>query len=251
MIGIIIASFVSTIVLNNQNKEYWRICYIIGGITALFGYFLRTYKTEALSLSRNQLLSLYSIGGIKTLLTNKMMLTKVAVVSGFSYMTYSVPFIIINNLVPLFTDLTIQDLMPSNNAILIMDMMLIPIIGMLLLKFETKNILLFSTITLATTILPIWYFMLDASLYYVIFVKIWIVIIGVIFTCVINLWLNNLISTKDKYLIIGIGNAIGSSIIGKMAPALCLSIYYYTNSYFAPIWFVVVVALSTAWAVIT
>lgn len=247
MLGIIIASFMSNIILIHQ--EYWRICYVIGGLTALFGYAIRMYKSKPLTLSKKRLLSLYSTGGLKILLKNKILLTRIAIISGFSYITYSIPFIVINNLVPLFSNLTIQELMYSNNAILILDMILIPIIGSIVTKFEPRKVLAFSVIILTITILPMWYFVFGASLSYVVIIKLWIVIVGVVFSCVVNLWLNNLISTDEKYLITGIGNAIGSSIIGKMAPAICLGLYHYSNSYFAPIWLMLLVAIATIWAI--
>ncbi len=46
MIGIVIASFVSSLVLENPESQQWRIYFIIGGVAALFGYILRIYKDE-------------------------------------------------------------------------------------------------------------------------------------------------------------------------------------------------------------
>ena len=99
MLGIVFASFVSTIALTYEETIYWRMCFAIGGITALFGYILRIYKTEKLPLNIRKTLSLYSVGTIKTLWSNKDLLVRVAITSGFSYATYSVPFIIMNNLI--------------------------------------------------------------------------------------------------------------------------------------------------------
>ena len=45
------------------------------------------------------------------------------------------------------------------------------------------------------------------------------------------MWTKNIIpNNKDNYLIIGIGSALGSSIIGKLSPAICLSIFYYSHN---------------------
>ena len=250
MIGIVIASFVSSLVLENPESQQWRIYFIIGGVAALFGYILRIYKDEKLSLNSTQILSLYSNGAIKTLGKNKILLFQIAITSGFAYMTYSVPFIIMNNLVPHFTNITLEDMMSSNTNLLIMDMILLPIIGYFLLKFEPKNILIISVSIFAITILPIWYYVENSSYLYIISIKIWIIIIGIIFNNVINLWHNSLLSKTEKYLIIGIGSSIGSATIGKMTPAICLGLYHYTNSPFTIGCFMFVISLMTILAII-
>lgn len=250
MFGIVLASFVSTIVLKSSN-QYWRIGFIIGGITALFGYILRFYNSETLTLNTKQLLSLYSSQTLKTLWNNKALLLTIAITSGFSYMTYSVPFIIMNNMVPKFTDLSLEDLMPSNTMLLVLDMILLPIIGSMLVKCDVKKTLSFSAIILAFTIIPIWSHIVGSSFAYIIFIKIWIIIIGIVFSNIINIWYDDLI-TKDaeKYFLVGIGSSIGSAIVGKMAPTICLLLYYYSKSAFSIAWFVTIVSICTAVAIV-
>lgn len=245
MLGIVFASFASTIVLNRQESIYWRMCFVIGGITALFGYILRIYKTEKLPLNIKQTLSLYSIGTVKTLWYNKGSLLRVAITSGFSYATYSVPFIIMNNLIPEFTGFTLENMMTSNTILLIMDMILLPIIGACLFKFEIKNLLLFTAGIMAITIIPIWYPIETSSFAYIISIKIWIILIGVVFSNIINLWYETIIYNPEKYLIVGIGYSIGTAIIGKMTPAICLGLYHYTKSPFVIGWFMFVISLAT------
>jgi hypothetical protein len=140
--------------------------------------------------------------------------------------------------------------MSSNTNLLIMDMILLPIIGYFLLKFEPKNILIISVSIFAITILPIWYYVENSSYLYIISIKIWIIIIGIIFNNVINLWHNSLLSKTEKYLIIGIGSSIGSATIGKMTPAICLGLYHYTNSPFTIGCFMFVISLMTILAII-
>ncbi len=252
MLGIILASFASTIVLKYQYHSYWRVCFIIGGIAALFGYSLRKYRKETLSLNIKQILYLYSFGSLKTLWLNKNLLLKIIITSGFGYLTYSLPFIIMNNLVPEFTNLTLEDMMPSNTILLVLDMILVLIIGSMLFRFKIQNILSFATCILAISIIPIWIHIEDSSFTYIIFIKIWIITIGVIFSNSINLWYDGLISEENgKYFIIGIGSAIGSAIIGKMAPAICLLLYHYTKSSLSIALFVLFISVLTFFAVIS
>ena len=207
------------------------------------------YRTEKLSLTKQQLLKLYSVGGIKTLWQNKMLLLRIAIVTGFSYITYSLPFIVMNNLVPQFTNINLEKMMQANTALLVMDMVLLPVIGARLAKKGSKNTLLVGAILLLITSPIMWSFAKDASFAYLMFIKIWIIIIGVAFSCKINLWSNDLIKEKEKYLIVGIGGSIGSATIGKMTPAICLGLYHYFNSPMVLAWFVVVIAVGTIWAI--
>lgn len=251
MIGIVLASFVSTMVLAHNDHVHWRICFIIGGITALFGYLLRVYKTEKLSLNTKQLLSLYSVKTIKILYTNKITLLRIAITSGFAYITYSVPFIIMNNLVPTFSDVSLENMMSSNTILLVMDMILLPIIGYFLirLKCEFKNILLLSVSVLAITVIPIYHHIAHSSFFYIITTNVWIIIIGITFNNTITLWQEALIPSAEKYLITGIGNSLGSATIGKMSPAICLGLYHYTGSALVIGLFIFVVSLATIWAI--
>lgn len=250
MFGIVLASLASTIILKSH-IEYWRIGFIIGGIAALFGYMLRFYNNEILTLNTKQLLSLYSSQTLKTLCHNKGLLLTIAITSGFSYMTYCVPFIIMNNLVPEFTNLSLEELMPSNTILLVVDMILLPIIGFMFIKCEVRKTLYFSAIILAFTIIPIWYQIIGSSFYYIIFIKIWIIIIGIIFSNIINIWYDDLITQDaEKYFLVGIGSSLGSAIIGKMAPSFCFALYYYSKSPFSTAWFITIVSICTTVAIV-
>lgn len=251
MVGIVLASFISTIILKFPNTEYWRIGFIVGGIITLLGYMIRNYQTQIFRPNTDKIVAIYYTQALKTLWSNKTLLLVIAITSGFSYMTYSIPFIIMNNLIPEFTSFTTSDLMTSNTWLLVIDMILLPIIGAMLYNFEIKTILILTTTILSLSIIPIWYPITNSSLSYIIFIKICIIIIGVIFSNNINLWYDNLTSTDEKYFIVGIGSSIGSAVIGKMTPAICLTLYYYTKSSFTIAWFVLSVSIMTVLAIIS
>ena len=230
MIGIVVASLASTIVIYFNISYGWRLCFLLGGVTGFIGYYIRKYNSDTSFVKKNNFIKLYSIDGIITLLRYKEVLLKVAILNSFSYITYSIPFIVMNNLIPLITDIDLKTMMSFNTILLVLDLLLIPVVGAKLLKYDFKKIMLYSSSCLMITILPLWYYIQGASLFYICFVRIWIVFLGVIFLCPLNIWCQKLIPGGDKYLVIGIGNAIGASTIGKMTPAICLSLYYYSNS---------------------
>ncbi len=254
MVGIVLASVASTsILVLPMEQPYWRLCFIIGGLCALFGYKLRNMgqgMTNSISFNKKHLPYIHShiFTSFHTLWKNKIILFRIAIVSGFSYITYSIPFIVMNNLIPNFTEFTLEDMMTSNTILLVLDMLLLPIVGHFLLKSSAKNTLLCCAMSLFIPSLPMLYFANNASFAYLVAVKLWIIIIGIAFCCKINLWCNDLIKGREKYLIVGISGSIGSATIGKMAPAICLTLYYYIPSPMVIGAFIMIIASAAIWA---
>ncbi len=316
MVGIILASFISTIVLDVDYNKYWRVCFIFGGVTALVGYFLR--KSEAIichsgvplchshkallhgskplqktpslraaassvAIQKNNKFCkiLYyffprlprrcyasprndvetfilqtsflndAARDLIVLWNNKLNISRVSLVVGFSYLTYIMPFVFMNSFIPFITDISLETMMAFNTGLLIFDMVMIPIIGRLVEKLPYIKILSYTLTVMILTIIPLWLFLNNASLWYVNFVRIWIVILGVTFLCPLNCWLNNLFKTSDKYMLVGIGSSIGSSLIGRLTPAICLMLWHVTNNSLSVGIYITVIALAAFWAIKT
>ncbi|QQV75530.1 Proline/betaine transporter [Rickettsia tillamookensis] len=271
MVGIILASFISTIVLNIEYNEYWRLCFIFGGVTALIGYFLRKSKdytslrttkrsvaiSGILSKIASSKLTVYScndiasslLSDLTTIWHNKLNITRVIFVSGFWYLTYMIPFVLMNSFIPLITDISLETMMIFNTELTIFDTFLIPIIGYLTKKFHYLKILNGTLILTILTILPLWFFLNNSSIWYVNFVRIWIIILGVTFSVPLNCWLNDLFKTDYKYMLVGVGNSIGSSLIGRLTPSICLMLWHVTGSSLSIAVYITVISMITLWAV--
>ncbi|WP_395477167.1 MFS transporter [Rickettsia endosymbiont of Pantilius tunicatus] len=278
--GIIFASFISTIVLNADYNKYWRICFIFGGLTALAGYFLR--KSEAVILSSRGLGTRSSkstdnnavagfmdlvpkprddtritpifprndvINDLLTIWNNKLNIIRISFAVGFSYMTYIVPFVFMNSFIPLITDISLETIMRFNTEFLIFDMVMIPIIGGLTKKFHYLKILRGTLILMILSLIPLWWFLNNSSIWYVNFVRIFIILVGVSFLAPLNCWLNDLLKTTDKYMLVGIGSSIGSSLIGRLAPSTCLMLWHITNSSISIAIYITVISLIALWCV--
>ncbi|HJD56229.1 MAG TPA: MFS transporter [Rickettsia endosymbiont of Pyrocoelia pectoralis] len=267
MVGIILASFVSSIVLNTDYNGYWRLCFIFGGLTALIGYFLRkdyaslraTKRSVAISKilpeiasstptasSRNDVVFLHDL---LTIWHNKLNIVRVSFAVGFSYMTYIVPFFFMNSFIPLITDISLETMMKFNTEFLIFDMVMIPIIGHLTKKFHYVKILSCTLIIMSLSIIPLWLFLNNSSIWYVNFVRVWIIILGISFLAPLNCWLNDLFKTADKYMLVGIGSSIGSSLIGRLTPSICLMLWHITGSSLSIAVYITAIAMITLWAV--
>jgi len=232
MLGIIIASSLSTLIISSNYNEYWRICFIFGGITGFVGYFLRKYATS--KNDQNEVLWLNKtttkkVNIITSIWNNKIGVLRVAVITGFSYMTYSIPFIVMNNFIPLVTNISIKTMMKLNTILLIFDMIMIPILGHIFSKYNHNKIMINSCVILACTIIPLWYFIEGAPLWYITFVRLWIVVLGLIFLCPLNLWCKRLFNSSEQYILVGMGSSIGTTIFGRITPAICLTLWNFTS----------------------
>ncbi|WP_342268030.1 MFS transporter [Candidatus Tisiphia endosymbiont of Empis tessellata] len=243
MFGIIIASFVSTILVSSNHHEYWRLCFILGGSTGIVGVYLRRYSNMLQNTIKQKSYTLH------TILNNKCNILRVSIVSGFSYMTYVIPFVVMNSFIPLITSISLERMMTFNTILLIMDAAMIPIIGSLVKKYRPTNVMIISTSILFISIVPLWLYMSDASLWYINFVRLWIITLGVTFLCPLNYWLNSLFHGSDKYMLVSIGDALGTSIFGRFTPAVCIALWHFTGSSIAIGVYIAMITLVTIWAV--
>ncbi len=154
-----------------------------------------------------------------------------------------------NCFVPFITSITLETMMIYNTALLVIDMFLIPAIGNRIIKYDGVKIMTLSSLVLATTIIPLFAFLPQSSLTYVLFVRVWIVFWGVVFLCPMNYWYRGLFQTSDQYLMVGMGGALGSTLIGRFTIPICLSLWYYTEWAFSPAIFLAIVMLAAAGAV--
>lgn len=231
ILGIMLASFASTFVYYLDIANSWRIVFFLGGFAAVIGYILRNNTAEVPKKVSKKLFKSYGHDGIKILWNHKVDLLRIAVVNSFSHLTYIIPFVTMNHLIPLITEIELKTMMAINSFMLVFDMVAIPSIGRIINHFKPRDIMIISSITLALTIIPMWYFIADASLAYITFVRFWIVIWGIVFLCPLNLWCNNQIKGNKKYIVVGMGTTLGASVIGKLTPSICLALYYSTETY--------------------
>lgn len=243
MVGIILASFAGTLLINYNYSNYWRLCFILGGGGVIIGYNLRKYVYR---VEIDQVKPLYY--EIKLVRDNKLKIFSVAVVSCFSYVTYSVVFIVMNNFVPGITSISLELMMSYNIILLVVDAGMLLLIGYLIREYNSTRVMMISTVVLFFTIVPLWRNMDGSGLWYVNFVRLWIITIGIFFTCSMNVWINSLFENEDKYLLSGIGEAIGSSI-GRLTPILCMTLWHFTKFSISIALYIAMIALLTVWII--
>ena len=242
MLGIIGAAGVATLVYNHYSTIGWRISFVFGGILGLLSSFLRYYACDKPILKKDHQKEHYKITSL--LWKNKKNILKIAVVTGFSHATYSLIFIFLNSFVPLVsTSISLGEMLNINNYLLIFDLLVICLCANTILKHSINYdaVMLFSSLTLAVSMLPMFRLLDNSNIFIVTFIKLWMVFWAVIFVCPLNMWCEKLSTNlPEKYFVVGIGNSIGAALIGKTLSAVCFWLWYKTGSLYMPAFYITI-----------
>ncbi len=248
MLGVLCASIASTIVSKTSDPSfYWRYAYFVGFVTALAGLYLRVNViVDAVALPVKM-----SVGDIiGKIRDNRFTMIRVALVSSFCYITYTIPFIFMNIFIPELTGINISEMLQLNTFLLILDTGLIPIFSLVAEKYDRRMFMASMSMFTAVSVLPLFYFLQDANFMYVMFVRLVVILAGLAFLAPIHAWFYTLFKGRDKYLLIGIGSELGNETLGKNSTVICLFLWHYFKTPIAPAFYIFFVAALATFALI-
>lgn len=240
MMGATMASLAATLVSMSPHPEiYWRYAFLSGIITGIAGLFLRFISLDFVKPPKQKYKPIRKIVSL-----HKANIIRIIFISSFSYMTYSIPFIFFNKFVPIFTNITLAEMMSYNSILLIIDMILVPILGSIAGNFNYAKWMMGCAIILGLTAIPSFYLLQTSSLLGVTAIKFWIIVLGIAFVTPSKVWMFKLIGGRERYLITGLGYAIGTEILGRQTTTICWTIWHYTSSIIAPAYYIVLLSIA-------
>lgn len=249
MLGVVIASAAGTLVSMSNNPEfYWRIPYLFGFFTAIAGIILRSQSLIDRKIQRPKT-SFLDV--LNLAITNRMNILRIVMVSSFSYITYTIPFVFMNNFIPQITDVTIVEMLQFNTILLILDTALIPVFTIISESFDRKKFMALMSFIIAITIIPLFIFIEGQGILYIMIVRIIIIFAGLAYLAPIYAWYYSLFKGDERYPLVGIGYSIGEVVIGRNSTAICLWLWYYFQSTTAPAIFISSIALFATIALLT
>ncbi len=243
MIGVGLASLVATwIHLTQPGSQYWRLAFLLSGLMA-FPVLILRWSTLAIDKDlKSSIPTSFSV-----VVSEWRNLFVVVLLSSLSYVTYAIPFVFMNSFVPhILPEISQVEMLHCNNYLIIFDALLLLFFGIIADRFSYYRWMAFWATLLAITIVPLFCYLLYASLGGVILIRVFIVIVGVAFTVPLKPLFYQLFTSNTKYLITGFGYALGSELIGRSTPVVCWSLFYYLESPQAPALYVVVISLTVA-----
>jgi len=246
--GILLAS--AGVFLVSQYKSIetgWRLLYLFGCITALFGCFIRRKLPTSQSAPK---FSQTFPHLAKALWRYRNPLLLIAVSSGFAYANYSIALVFINGFIPLISPLTKAQMMSINTALLLLDFGTLPLFGYLASKISREKLMLTAALSVAVCAIPLFSLLKGATFFTLIAVRICFVIFGVAFFAPYHAWAQQLLPPEHRYAIVSFGYALGSQALGGPTAAISLWCFKNTHSVTSASWYWILLALASTAAIL-
>ncbi|CAM79224.1 proline/betaine transporter [Orientia tsutsugamushi str. Boryong] len=247
MIGIILASAIATIISSStESFANWRYAFALGMLTGIIGLCLRlvifSNSNSVNYTAYHKNVMTHSSKSNQTISSKFFLLLKVSCLHGLSYITYAVPFVILDNIIPLISNISRTEILAYSNVLMYFDAAMIVAIGHIIRSNNYKIWMLLAVILFAVTIIPCFTYLPKLTLQVIILIKCWIIFCGVVFTSLLNVWLVQKVD-GNKYLFIGIGYVIGCEFWGRSSIAICLALWQYFNDLIAPAIYITAVCI--------
>lgn len=233
--GILLASGLIALLSHFERiEEGWRYLFWFGGLSGLMGFFIRfnAPENEEFKASAKSGLFLY-----------RQEFFTIILASGFSYVTYALPFVLMNGYVPLVTSLSKADVMKVNTVLLGVDMFLLPLFGAIAERVGKEKVMFFGALASLLGSIPLFSLLGPGSgIALVTLVRLGIIVSGVAFSSPYHAWAVEQVPPHCRSRLLCLGYAIGSQAIGAPTSAICLFAYQQTGWTFAPALYLIPVA---------
>lgn len=223
ILGIILASGMSMFVFMFEELEIWRVFFILSGMIGIIAFVLRNNEKYDKCFDT------------KKIKIDKLKVLKIVLNIIVGNITYSIPFVLLNSLMPMIhPEISIVDMMSLNTVLLCLDLIVFFIVGSLNLKFKPKDVIFWSYCILGV-LSPIFFMFLEGStILFVTIGRVVIVVLGVVAAAAQNLYFNQMFqNSNERYSVIGNSIVIGDVLFVKTTPAICLAIFKHTGD---PLW---------------
>lgn len=245
--GILLAS--AGVFLLSQYKivdSGWRMLYLFGCITALFGCMIRRkLPTTNTHLKFSQTLPHLA----KVFWTYRKPLLLIAISAGFAYANYSIALVLMNGFIPLISSITKAQMMSINTALLILDFCTLPLFGYLASKISREKMMMTAALSVLLCAIPLFTLLQGATLFTIIAIRICFVIFGVAFFAPFHAWAQQLLPPAHRYAIISFGYALGSQALGGPTAAISLWCFKNTQIVSSVSWYWATLALASTAAI--
>jgi MFS family permease len=244
MLGVLIASLQTALIAYfGLLYSHWQWLFYVSGALGLFFYFLRKRSQESPEFistpeGRFSWLMLWQ---------ERKPLFAVAVTTGFGYATYLLSIRFMNTYLQATTDINAAELTSVNTLLSLLDLMILPLFGLAALYVPASALMSASAITTGIFSLPLFIWMMSTkTLPVILFVRLIIVIFGVIFAAPYRAWLQALVGPEKRCMVLNVGSAMGQLCVegpltllsllmirqgGEWIPGVCLALLGFGSAY--------------------
>ena len=236
ILGILFASL--SIWLLNSYENFWRALFWSGSLIGALGWLLRKPVSQK-PIKKTA----FDNAPLQTLWENRKLVMKIASLAGFSYGNYYLITNFMNGFLPLVSKISISEAVGLNTALLFLDFLLLPIFGMISQKIKKETLILVSIVTIVFSSAPLFYLLQNATVLNATFVRIYLMIFGVIIAAPYHAFVYNISPQKHRYLIGAFSTALGGRLLGSPILSIGLWLYHKTNLVVAPTFPIIIVGI--------
>lgn len=247
MAGLMIASWAATWVSSTSDPAYyWRYPFFGAIFTGIVGIILRSLVKDSYEDIKKP-----EVKDSELIKINGGKLVRIILVNSFSYMTYAVPFIFLNTFIPeLQPNITTQDMLTHNSLLLMLDVVLLLIAGFISEKFPYHKWMAIMSFLVCITAVPVFSVLQTASLTSIVLVRLWFIVLGVAFAAPLKAWFFKMLSGDGRYLVLGIGYAVGSEILGRSTTVICWALWHNFHNLLAPALYITILSAAATVALL-
>jgi MFS family permease len=240
MLGIIIAPLSITIstLFACDKILFWKFTQITMGTLTFVVFLLRRKYISNFDTKTKPRISTKDI--IATLFQNKSTCISLIFISGLSYATYAIPCIFLPAFISHIGITNIETASSINTVLMILDIVLMNTLAVILRKYSATKIIIYSLLSLTFLTTIFWFF---ESFFGFMLMRISFIAFGVAILSPMRVFISEIICERDLYLITGVSNSIGTSIIGRNFTPLAW-IFFNNFGYFSVYFFIVFIISS-------
>lgn len=237
LLGMLFASGVCELIsISSDPLFYWRVGFMLGFATSLVGLYIRGYHYQVTKITNVADKKLTTI--IKL---NKGKILRIALIYGFSYITYPLAFAITNSILPITKGISIAETFRLNTYLTIFDGLMIVVSGYILKFINLERLMIICSILLAFLASVLFWIIPAASVKEIMLMRILVIAVGIPFSIAVKVWITNATEScrKERYLISAIGGSIGMEVLGRSLIVWSLSFYNAYGNFILPIVYVI------------
>ncbi len=235
VIGILLASTVSTFILN-EYKEFWRVAFILGFGLGVWTLVMRYYHGKIEGQQPSFLYAEQKV--IPCLKAHRLLILSLVPIYGFSYLVYSFPLVFLNPYLALISPTPLSTLMQQTNSLLWLDALLFPAIAFCIQRVDWMKTMTWSAILFSLSAAILLIFLYRESVFILYGLRLCLVIAGISFAAAVIPWTASLFPPADKYLLHSVCYNLGSELFGRSTPFICFWLYGMTNHPTSPLIYV-------------
>jgi MHS family proline/betaine transporter-like MFS transporter len=248
MVGVLLASGATGFVTSQASPQaYWRIPFILGAL-GTFGLFFLRYQTSFKEPVRPRNEIPPARDYIFAMFAEWRTFVPATIVSMFGLVPYYMAFVLFNAYIPLITNISLAQMVRLGTVFVVLDIALFLGLGRYLSRFDPSKVMRVTALLLIGSSFPLFYFLEGSQILYVILCRLWLIILGVAFTCPTLVWKRDLLKPKYRYFLSGLADILGGIVTRNVVP-LSMALYSFTQYAPSPSFFVISMGL-LAWGVL-